>query len=649
MNTCSRWMHTTRTLAAAIGCAGLWVATALAQEPATTPAPSTPDPASSTASPAPSASNAAPTSAAAAPDPLQDETKGNGKRRAKERIDIDVRGVDDEIADNVRSYLTLSRYATREDLTDPQVRRLADRAVDEAADALRPFGYYAPHIRSRTTRDEPRWIVRLSIDTGPPVQMREVDVRIEGPGAQDRELNKLARASTLQAGTRLDHEAYESLKAALMRTARDRGYLDSTLTRRELIVNPTDRTADARLTLETGGRYEFGALEVEQDVIDDRLLRGFIRFAPGQPYSPTAVANTQYALEDSNYFSLVSVTPGERDTDALTVPVRIHAEPIKRDRYGVNAGYGTDTGVRGQFTWDNRRINTHGHRMRAELTASELTYEAAARYIIPVGDPSLEKLEFSLAYINEEIGDLDSERVELTGGLTQVFGRWQQVLFLQLKRETTGFPDGTEDDALLLIPGISYASLPPNFLTGWVRDAAYYLELSGSPQSLGSDASYLRFYARAERVWGIGGPWHLRARGELGTSWVDEFSALPASQRFFAGGDRSVRGFGINELPLSGTTSNTGCDEPNTEDSCGGENKLVGSLELERDFRDNLRGAVFFDVGNAFNDWNTPLEYSAGIGVRFKLPMLMIGIDVAQALSESGMNPRFHLNITQVL
>ena len=43
---------------------------------------------------------------------------------------------------------------------------------------------------------------------------------------------------------------------------------------------------------------------------------------------------------------------------------------------------------------------------------------------------------------------------------------------------------------------------------------------------------------------------------------------------------------------------------------------------------------MFFDIGNAFNDWSTPLEYSVGVGVRWKLPMLMIGFDVAQALSE---------------
>jgi translocation and assembly module TamA len=565
----------------------------------------------------------------------------------KERIDIRIDGVPDDMAANVRSYLTLTRYTTREDLTDPQVRRLADRAVDEAADALRPFGYYAPTIRSRTSRDDPKWIVRLKIAPGEPVRMKTVEVEIAGAGAADRELLKLAAESSLQPGARLDHPSYESLKAALLRTARDRGYLDATLTRRELIVNPGELTADARLTLETGGRYEFGALETVQDVIDDDLFRSFVRFAPGQPYSPAMLNSTQFALEDSNYFSSVSVTPGERDRTTLTVPIRIFVEPIKRNRYAVNAGYGTDTGVRGQFTWDTRLVNRRGHRSRLELTASEVRYEALARYVMPVGDPSLEKLEFSLGYINEDIGDLGSERVELTGGLTRVFGRWQQVLFLQLKDERTKFPDGSSDQALLLIPGISYASLPPNFLTGWVRDAAYYVELTGSPATLGSDASYLRFYGRAERVWPIHGPWYVRGRGEFGTSWVDDFSALPASQRFFAGGDRNVRGFALNELspPLDETQTRAG----SSGQGGGGEHKIVASVELERDFPRNFRGAVFFDTGNAFNDWSTPLEYSVGIGVRWRLPMLMIGIDVAQALSESGRRPRLHLNITQVL
>ena len=225
-----------------------------------------------------------------------------------------------------------------------------------------------------------------------------------------------------------------------MRTARNRGYLDASLTRRELIVNPADLTADARITLDTGGRYEFGAIEIEQDSIDAELLQGYIRFAQGQPYSPAELHNTQYALEDSNYFSSVIVTPGERDAE--TSPCRCASTPNGSGATGMRSMPVTARipEVRGQFAWDNRLINTRGHRSRVELTASEQRSEASGRYVIPIGDPSLEKLEFQLAYIDEDIGDLTSERVELTGGMTRVIGRWQQVLFLRLNNETTGYP-----------------------------------------------------------------------------------------------------------------------------------------------------------------------------------------------------------------
>lgn len=565
---------------------------------------------------------------------------------AADRIRIEIEGVDRPIADNVRSYLTLGRYVQRPDLTDPQVRRLADRAVDEATDALRPFGYYAPSVRSRTTRDDENWIVRLFIVPGEPVRLRTVDIAVTGPGEDDTTLKSVIHNSTVKPGARLEHAAYERLKLDLLRSAQERGYLDSGLTRHELVVDPEALTADVRVALATGGRYQFGRIEVEQDAISDRLFAGYIRFAEGQPYSPERIRSTQFALEDSNYFSTVSVLPGDRDPATLTVPVTIRGEPIKRDRYSVALGYGTDTQVRGKFTWDNRRVNHLGHRWQIEVTASAVESEAIARYIIPVGDPSLEKLEFSTAYINEEIGDLESERVEVVGGLTEAMGRWQRVLFLKLNQERSIFPDGTDETDLFLIPGVSYASLPPNFLTGWVRDAAYYFELSGSPQTLGSDASYLRFVGRAEKVWRISGPWYLRLRGEVGASWIDEFSELPASQRFFAGGDRSVRGFGLNELGPPGPPDADG----NPTESVGGENKVIGSIEIERDLPRDFRVAVFYDTGNAFNDWGDPqLEDSVGIGVRWKLPMLMIGVDVAQALSEPDKNPRLHLNITQVL
>jgi translocation and assembly module TamA len=567
-------------------------------------------------------------------------------------VRIEIEGVERAIADNIRSYLTLTRYAGRDDLVDAQVRRLSDRAVDEAADALRPFGFYSPKIRNRTSREDERsWVVRLKIQPGEPVRLTRADLQVTGAGAGDSLLAEVRAGSGLKVGAPLDHAAYEKLKAELLRTAREEGYLDAQLERHEMLVDPAQHSAEIAVTLVTGERYEFGPLEIEQEAIDHALLGGFVRFAPGQPYRPARIRATQFALEDSGYFENVTVTPGEIDRVNHVVPVVVRGDTVKRHRYSLRLGYGTDTGPRGKFTWDNRLVNDRGHRWAFETTLSEVQQEALVRYLIPVGDPTLEKLEFVTSYTNEDIGDLESERFEVAGGLTQVLDQWQRVLFLRLIQERTIFPGGDDQTDLLLIPGISYSTLPPNFLTGWVREASYYLELSGSPETLGSDASYLRFFSRAERIWGLGdGPWHLRARGELGASWVNDFSELPASQRFFAGGDRSVRGYPLNDLspeacevdPVDGTQTN--CKK------IGGEHKVVATLELERDFPRDLRGAVFVDVGNAFEDWSDPgFEYSIGIGVRYKLPMLLIGLDVAQSLSESDRRPRLHLNITQVL
>jgi translocation and assembly module TamA len=52
------------------------------------------------------------------------------------------------------------------------------------------------------------------------------------------------------------------------------------------------------------------------------------------------------------------------------------------------------------------------------------------------------------------------------------------------------------------------------------------------------------------------------------------------------------------------------------------------------------------DAGNAFDNFGDPLEYSVGVGLRYRLPFLSIGIDVAQSVSESGRDPRLHINFT---
>ena len=63
---------------------------------------------------------------------------------ARAEIEIDIEGVDAELRRNVFAFLSLERYKDRDDLDEALMERLQERAVREARNALRPFGYYEP-------------------------------------------------------------------------------------------------------------------------------------------------------------------------------------------------------------------------------------------------------------------------------------------------------------------------------------------------------------------------------------------------------------------------------------------------------------------------------------------------------------------------
>lgn len=555
-------------------------------------------------------------------------------------IEIEVEGVTEEVRKNVLIFVSLARYRERDDLDEETLNRLHDRVDREVRQALRPFGYHEPKVTSELTRvDEENWRVRLRIDPGKPVIMRTVRVSITGPGAAEPMFRSIIDAAKSMEGRRLDHGAYEKLKGDLQRTAVSSGFLDAKLLRHELLVDPPNLTASAILELSSGPRYRFGSTTIEQDAIDPDLVRRFLRYREGDYFDTVALLRTQFALDDSQYFSTVEIVPGARDPQSLTVPISIRAEETRKHRYSIGVGYATDTRWRGTLTWDVRRVNRHGHRSHVELVGAATEKRLQIRYSIPVGDPALEKLSFDAIASEEELADLDVESYEFRPGLTQIIGRWQRVLFTSISRETTESAAELRKDTLL-IPGISYGLLPETFYgESLAFSRGLYAELIGSHSAFGSEADFLRLRVQDEHVFDLNPRWHLLLRGEVGLSMVADFSELPGSHRFFAGGDQSVRGFSLNELsPLDANGERT-----------GGRHVLVGSVEIIRDLPRNFGIAAFYDIGNAVNKLGDPLEYSVGLGFRWRLPVVTVGIDVAQALSRTDTNPRFHLNISPKL
>jgi translocation and assembly module TamA len=586
-------------------------------------------------------------------------------------VNVEIRGVDDTLRDNVLAYLSFERYKKGgSELTPDTVERLHNRVEREVDAALKPFGYYEPQVQSTVTHEENgEWHVLIDINPGPPVIIDQIDVRVDGPGATDPLFRRILRRLPLKKGDRLNHKLYEDIKADLQRTAATYGYLDAKMVHSEMLVDPPQHTASILLEQETGVRYRFGKTSVTQDVVKDSLVRRYLRYREGDYFDLTQVLRTQFALDDAQYFSDLEVLPGTPDREAHIVPVTISAKASRRYRYSFGAGYATDTGARGTLGFEDHRINDRGHVFSVELQAAQVTkYSLQSRYTIPIGDPAVENFSLRGSIEQRDWGDLNTTTLSVGPSVTALTGAWQHVWAVNAVRTTTTsvYLPSSETDSLL-VPELDLASVPKGYLGEPLFEHPLYIELKGSSSALGSNSNWLQAHVQAERVFRIAPKWHLLLRGEVGATLVSDFSQLPTVFRFFAGGDNSVRGFAYNDLSPTQMTHVCGVYRPDgigcetfTYIKVGGKDLITGTVEVVRDLPKNLGIATFFDYGNAFDKFDTKLAYSVGIGLRVRLPVLTLGIDIAQPLYEpcqapytssncAPNSPRLHINFSPKL
>jgi len=78
----------------------------------------------------------------------------------------------------------------------------------------------------------------------------------------------------------------------------------------------------------------------------------------------------------------------------------------------------------------------------------------------------------------------------------------------------------------------------------------------------------------------------------------------------------------------------------------GGQVLAVGSTEYNYEFKPGLRGAVFADVGNAYDtNFEADTKLGLGFGVRWASPVGMVRVDLAAGVLEDSIPVRLHFFI----
>ena len=554
---------------------------------------------------------------------------------AQTDIVVEIIGVDGELASNVRLFLSIEQQKTHPLMSEGRLQRLHKKAPKEIIQALQPYGYYKPEIGSVLIQsDGGKWRARYTIDPGPVIPLAAFDFRVSGEMQEDAVFLSFMAKPPLRRGQAFNHLKYEAIKTGIAKIAAERGYFNGHFSVHRVVVDLDVYEVRVQLHYDSGPRYYFGAVSLQQEVLATDLLRRYIPFESGAPYTLVDLIDLQQALNNSDYFDVVEVFPGELRPDSREVPVNVSLTPRKRHHYTLGLGYGTDTGARAKLGWEMPRLNSQGHRLDTEIKLSQIGRGIFAHYRVPVLNPRTDQMVYTAGAVNEKT-DTHESTVH-TVGVTLNHGRgpWRESFSLNYQREEFTVAD-EQGRSTLLMPGVSWTRTWGKGFVRTLDGIRFDIAVRGANEHLVSDADFVQIQGGLKGITSLGSRSRLIARGRLGSTMTPEFHQLPSSVRFFAGGSQSVRGYAYQSLgPLN--------DEGQV---VGGQHLMTGSLEFEHKINGKWSAAMFYDAGNAIDDMADKLAWGAGLGVRWQSPVGAVRFDLASALSQEGRPWRVHINI----
>ena len=529
---------------------------------------------------------------------------------------------------------------------------LEDRKVEEDARALKRLLEERGHAEARVEAEVAEGGGQLSVvfrlRPGPRTVVASVAVEADAPlpVATAREL----RVKQGQA-YRIQDVAVD--RAEVLAGCRAAGYLQAEVTP-EVGFNEERSQAHVVLRVAPGPRTRVGRIVVTGlEHSHETVVRRELALAPGDPLSLQEVLESQRRLSALGIFRRVSIAEIDAESAAeRSLVVAVEEAPRASVAYGL--GYAERELLRASAEVTRRNLSGMDRSLSAYVRASFRGSRALLTYREPYLLGRKREL-FGTAFREED----DREAFDFVryGGVFQSARGLRAPLALILRytyQLTRVFNVEVPLDAVDRQFQSSTFSGPACSLVNDTRDdpldprrgrfASADVQLSH--RVLGGDSFVKAFFQAAFHR-------RLSARtlvvlgGRLGlarTLGGDEPLRVPLPDRFFAGGDYSMRGFAIDtvgpkELTPDGRLVST-----------GGNALLLGSAELRRDLGRHFSLAAFGDVGNVYqlaSDISvSDVRYSAGLGLRYRSALGPLRVDWGYKLNRRAGESPYRVHVT---
>ena len=526
-------------------------------------------------------------------------------------------------------------------LTRPETP-LRDRVIEEdvrtLTRTLEDRGYPEVKVTAEVPDGGGRVPVVFRVQEGPRVTVSSVRIDSPAPlpaGSEPRELR-------MRAGVPYRVRDLARDRASLLSAYRDGGHPEAD------VVPAVTRSEDGRqaavtLKVVPGTRVDVDHVVVAGlDHTREAVVRRELTLKEGEPLGLDRLLESQRRLAALGIFERVSVTEIDPESpERRSLRVSVEEAPRITVAYGIGAAEGDL--LRGSV--EVTRRNLFG--MDRSLSAFARVSFKGSRFLATYREPFLfgrRQELFVTAFREEE--DRPFFDFERYGGFVQaahplrptwnLLGRYtyqRTRAFNIVSNEEVGreFAFSTfSGPAASVINDTRDDPLDPRrgrFLSG---------DLQFSHRILGGN-SFLKGFVQASSFQRLNRRTVLAVSGRLGlarTFGFEESIFLPRPDRFYAGGDYSLRGF-----------------ETDAVDPEGGNALLLGNAELRIDVGRSFSTAVFGDVGNVYelaSDVDLhDLRASAGVGLRYRTAFGPIRVDWAFKLNprDDESHSRVHLTI----
>ncbi len=503
--------------------------------------------------------------------------------------------------------------------------------VGQIRQFYRVHGYYDARVSYRLTIEHQLVNAKISINEGEPVKVSSVEVSVKGPGPPPRSLEPSFKLP-LKQGDIFNQNAYESGETQLMDLYMRHGYARARVERRaQVFVGP--RKAYIWYSVRTGNYGVFGRTTVlGTRKISPQLVLRELTYKRGQMFDSTKLAESRTKIVGLNLFRAVEFIPQTNPADPHVVPIEIKVQEKPKRSVNLGLGYNTESQFNVGVQWDNYNFIGGGRRLSFLAQYSNVVSTVDLKLLQPFlfSEQSTFVAEANLWQEVYQTYSLNAAQIEphlsyqFLPQLTGTVGwRLADLRFYSLNPQTIDAIGGVRRQGILSGPfgQLVWNNTEDPFNPQHGEIATFYA--STASHVLGSDYRYWRALGEIRKYHLLGWQTVLAERLKLGFEHsYGSIRDIPLSERFYSGGEGSVRGYGLRRIgPLSLA------NQP-----LGGVSLVEGSLELRRPLFWKINGSLFFDCGQvSTHSYRVPvdaLQCGFGPGLGLSTPVGPVLIDL---------------------